>query len=482
MTGPLAVETRRCQATRARGFSARRGIAGSALQNCVTQEIHTAGEFTSLLQEAAIVHERSSREPLVERLCRSGLIRSAEVQHALLTVPRERFVPEHVAQLGLEAVYRNEVIVTLKDEHGAPLSSSSQPGLMAQMLEHLHLTPGLQVLEIGAGTGHNAALLAELVGPQGRVVTLDVDPTVAARARQHLADGGHWAEVVVGDGIEGWPAAAPFDRIIVTATPPHIPRAWLEQLRPGGLLEVPMMLGRGGAVVTVVVTLQRVGSEFVSRGIMPGAFMPFRSNGRVPPRPSGWSLGWYDTDGRHRGHSGYVAGNGLRRLSAAAKRRLLSGLLQARPHHVKIRKAAGLGLQLYLVCAAPSEQLVFVLSRMTQNIGLIDDRGNLALVRHGWGRRGVAPTTRVDRYGDQGGAGQSLLAIIEAWEALDRPGLDRFEVRVGFGRYPKGATWRLYYGGESRVGVSLLATPGFAQTRVRRGQQVVEAGDTTVDS
>jgi protein-L-isoaspartate(D-aspartate) O-methyltransferase len=134
--------------------------------------------------------------------------------------------------------------VTLKDEHGAALSSSSQPGIMAQMLEHLHLMPGLQVLEIGAGTGYNAALLGELVGPHGRVVTLDVDATVAARARQQLASGGHRAEVVVGDGIEGWRAAAPFDRI-VTATPPLIPKAWLEQLRPGGLLEVPMMLGRG---------------------------------------------------------------------------------------------------------------------------------------------------------------------------------------------------------------------------------------------
>lgn len=64
-----------------------------------------------------------------------GLIRSAEVRHAFLTVPRERFVPEHVAQRGLEAVYRDEVIVTLKDEHGAALSSSSQPGIMAQMLD-----------------------------------------------------------------------------------------------------------------------------------------------------------------------------------------------------------------------------------------------------------------------------------------------------------------------------------------------------------
>lgn len=118
MTGPVGVETRRCQATRARGFSARQVIAGGALQNWGTQEILPAGESTSPLEEAAQVHDRSSRETLVERLCRRGLIRSAEVRHAFLTVPRERFVPEYVAQRGLEAVYRDEVIVTLKDEIG----------------------------------------------------------------------------------------------------------------------------------------------------------------------------------------------------------------------------------------------------------------------------------------------------------------------------------------------------------------------------
>ena len=264
----------------------------------------------------------------------------------------------------------------------------------------------------------------------------------------------------MGDGIEGWRAAAPFDRIIVTATPPLIPKAWLEQLRPGGLLEVPMMLGRGGAVVTVVATLQQVGSELVSRKIVPGGFMPFRSDGAVQRRPNGWRLGWYDTFGERPGQSGIIAGHGLRQLSAAARRRLLSRLLVASPDRVKIRKAGGLGLQLYLVCAAPSEELVWVWSRKVHSFGLIDDQGNLALVRNGWGRRGISPTMWVDRYGEPGGAGKCLLALIDAWEALDRPGLDRFEVRVGFGRYPKRATWRLPYGGESRVGVSLLSRSG----------------------
>src|SRR5215472_15851255 len=113
----------------------------------------------------------SLRRGLVDDLERRNLVRTPAVREAFLRIPRERFVPELAAERGLEAIYKDEALVT-KQEQGLAVSSSSQPAIMAEMLERLEVAPGQHVLEIGAGTGYNAALLAELAGG---VVTLDVD-------------------------------------------------------------------------------------------------------------------------------------------------------------------------------------------------------------------------------------------------------------------------------------------------------------------
>jgi protein-L-isoaspartate(D-aspartate) O-methyltransferase len=116
---------------------------------------------------------------------------------------------------------------------------------MAPMLEQLQLEDGMNVLEIGAGTGYNAALLSLLVGRRGRVVSVDVDPEFVSGACLALREGGYKARVVLGDGREGFSDAAPYDRI-VTASSDSVPIAWVEQLNPGGLLEVPLRLSRSG--------------------------------------------------------------------------------------------------------------------------------------------------------------------------------------------------------------------------------------------
>ena len=114
---------------------------------------------------------------------------------------------------------------------------------MAQMLEDLGLAPGLRVLEIGAGTGYNAALLARVVGA---VVSIDVDREVLADARRHLeAFPDRRVELHHADGRLGWPAGAPFDRIQVTAAAEDLEPAWLEQLAPGGVVQAPIDLGPG---------------------------------------------------------------------------------------------------------------------------------------------------------------------------------------------------------------------------------------------
>jgi protein-L-isoaspartate O-methyltransferase len=126
------------------------------------------------------------RRALLAAVRERGAARDAAVARALLTVPRHVFLPG----IALEEVYRDDAIVTKRDGDGVPISSSSQPTIMAIMLDQLGVAPGHRVLEIGAGTGYNAALLAQLVGPTGEVVSIDIDEDVVERARAGLAAAG----------------------------------------------------------------------------------------------------------------------------------------------------------------------------------------------------------------------------------------------------------------------------------------------------
>jgi protein-L-isoaspartate(D-aspartate) O-methyltransferase len=176
------------------------------------------------------------RDRLVERLRTSRALSSDAVARAFRTVPRERFVPGYA----LEEVYRDQAIVT-KNEDGVPVSSSSQPAMMALMLEQLDVRPWMNVLEIGAGTGYNAALLSELVGPTGSVTTIEIDAEVVAWARERLRRANYErVRVIEGDGGDGWPEGAPYDRIELTVGAADIAPAWVEQLKPGGILVLPL--------------------------------------------------------------------------------------------------------------------------------------------------------------------------------------------------------------------------------------------------
>jgi len=158
---------------------------------------------------------------------------------------------------------------------GELVSSSSQPSLMARMLVELEVTDGSRVLEIGAGTGYNAALLAHRLG-DGLVTTVDLEPEITESARTHLADAGYRPRVVTGDGARGVPEHAPYDRIIATCALPSVPPAWLAQCGPGARVLAPLATG---LIALTVRDAEHAEGTFLDTAAY---FVPLRGTGPAP--------------------------------------------------------------------------------------------------------------------------------------------------------------------------------------------------------
>ncbi|WP_031509718.1 methyltransferase, FxLD system [Streptomyces megasporus] len=177
------------------------------------------------------------RDRMLDLIRDAGRTPSPRVTDALRTIPRHRYVPD----APLENAYADEAVITKRAAGGESLSCASMPSLVAAMLDWLDVQPGHRILEIGAGTGYNAALLAHLAGPGGQVVTIDIDPEVTAQARRALDATGHErVRVITRDGSLGAPEHGPYDRIVFTVGAWDIPRAIQDQLAPGGRLVVPL--------------------------------------------------------------------------------------------------------------------------------------------------------------------------------------------------------------------------------------------------
>jgi protein-L-isoaspartate(D-aspartate) O-methyltransferase len=377
------------------------------------------------------------RRRLARALQEGGWIRSARVRDAFLAVPRELFVPEYADEQGLEAVYRDESILTKQDPHGVPLSSSSQPAIMAAMLERLQLEERMRVLEIGAGTGYNAALLSVLVGPRGRVVSVEVDPDLARKARRNLRSGGYKARVVVGDGREGCAELAPYDGIIVTASSRSVPIAWFEQLEPRGLVEVPLQLSAAGA--QAIPLLQKTRRGFRSTGVIAGGFMPLRTAGQdVSPRERpGLVASSLTPEGELPLQQLY--GEAVGALSPRAKRRLLSISLGPSRHRRLGLRARSSALALFLSLELPERQLIFTLPRL--GIGVIPrSGGSLALIEPPVTRR----TKTISSFRLFGGdeAEELLLKHVRDWDRRGRPAESDLAITVG---YHENGTSKLRY-------------------------------------
>lgn len=254
---------------------------------------------------------------MADELVDNGTIHTPWVHQAFADIPREVFVPcFHRPYPGhglldgadplqhdewLEGVYTDQALVVQYTSApdmpgaGAPTSSSSQPTVMAGMLEALDLQPGHRVLEIGTGTGYHTALLCHRLGA-ANVTSIELDPALASAARDALARIGLHPSIHTGDGAAGLAGAAPFDRIIAAAAADHIPSAWIHQLAPSGAIVVDLRGSVSGRLIRLSAAqdpeIDTVHGWFLT---LPGAFMPLRTRTDRPYRDGeDWDTIVYD--------------------------------------------------------------------------------------------------------------------------------------------------------------------------------------------
>ena len=219
---------------------------------------------------AATAVRADEREAMVSTQIESRGVTDKAVLAAMRRVPRHEFVPAAVRARAYA-------------DHPLPIGEQqtiSQPYIVALMTELLQVRPGHRVLEIGTGSGYQAAVLAEL---GAEVYTIEIVASLADSARATLQRLGHErVQVRAGDGYQGWSDAAPFDRIIVTAAPPKVPQPLVDQLKPGGRLVVP----EGRDEQELVLYTKSPDGRLRRERVLPVRFVPMTGRAqKAPERP-----------------------------------------------------------------------------------------------------------------------------------------------------------------------------------------------------
>jgi protein-L-isoaspartate(D-aspartate) O-methyltransferase len=206
----------------------------------------------------------------VTRFIDSGHLRTPDVIGAFRATERHRFLPG----VDLPAAYVNDAVPIKHNATGGMISCTSAPSIVATELEQVGAQPGHKVLEAGAATGYNAALLGHLVGPEGQVWTVDVDQDLVDGARKNLAEAGATnVTAVLGDGAADLPEHAPYDRIQFTVGAGDIPVRILDQLAPDGRLVLPMRI-RGS--ISRSFAFERDGDTWKTVSCEMATFVPLR--------------------------------------------------------------------------------------------------------------------------------------------------------------------------------------------------------------
>jgi protein-L-isoaspartate(D-aspartate) O-methyltransferase len=209
---------------------------------------------------------REPRRTMVETQIASRGVSDDCVLHAMRDVPRHRFVPEHLAR----EAYRDSPLPIGRGQ------TISQPYIVALMTELVRPDPSMKVLEVGTGSGYQAAVLAECVGEVFTIEIIEELGREAGALLQRLGyDNVHGR---IGDGYDGWPDQAPFDAIVVTAAPPSVPQPLKEQLKIGGRLVIPV--GRGSQDLVVI---RRTEKGFERNVVTPVRFVPMTGKAQQKP-------------------------------------------------------------------------------------------------------------------------------------------------------------------------------------------------------
>ncbi len=207
---------------------------------------------------------KKERERLVEHLKSTGYVKSEAVAEAMRKVPRHLFLPEE---------YRDYAYVDRPQPIGGGQTISA-PHMVAMMVEALDLKEGINVLEVGGGRGYHAAVIAELVGDEGTVRTVELIETLAEGARNNLSKAGYsTVKVIVGDGSRGYPAGAPYDRISVACGAPDIPPPLIEQLKSDGKLLIPV---GGNFYQELILVSKKSDGKVKKKGLGGVVFVPLR--------------------------------------------------------------------------------------------------------------------------------------------------------------------------------------------------------------
>ncbi|WP_433341784.1 ATP-grasp peptide maturase system methyltransferase [Streptomyces sp. CA-253872] len=360
---------------------------------------------------------RAERHALAERLVEAGAITGPEWRRAVEDVPREEFlsggvfVPDESGRwspvlaegLSPELVYSDRSLVTQLDGTatpetapvpftGAPTSSSTQPSVVLDMLRRLDVRDGQSVLEIGTGTGYSTALLCHRLG-EDAVTTVEVDRDVARRADEALERVGYSTWTVVGDGLVGHPARAPYDRVVATCAVRRVPYAWVRQTRPGGRILTTLGSWPNGAGLALLT----VGEDGAAEGGMVGhsSFMHARSH--VPATVAGdlaARLAYPDTRREAEVHPALLLGGDMPALLAQL--------------------------------AAPGSQIVQLAGRGERDHGMVlidvarESFAEFVPVGTRWAVAQGGPVPLWDR----------VEKAILAWQQAGRPGVEAVRVRV----------------------------------------------------